>query len=219
MKLASVLLARYYGLVQIEDLNLGGTAYLPEIGAALVQRYGFAKFPAKPEEFDEDKGIEFLEGRSGKQVINKVMLLSSGMYLDTQINTAASEQLWYELMGWAAETFGVTFREEMVKRCAYVSNFTFYSDAPMLSVNPILDEVRRIATSEVERNFGRRLEYQPAAVSITYDRTSTKVGTAAFTVQRREGVPFDENKYFSTAPLKTEIHMELLEKWEKAMSR
>jgi len=219
MKLASVLLARYYGLVPIEDLNLGGTAYLPEIGAALVQRYGFTKFPTKPEEFDESKGVEFLDGRLGKQVIDKIMLLSSGMYLDTQINTKASEQLWYELIEWAVETFGVTFRREMVKRCAYVSNLTFYSDAPILCVNPVLDEIGKVATLEVEKNFGRRLEYQPAAVSITYDQLLTKIGTAAFTVQRREGVLFEENKYFSTAPLKTEIHLELLEKWEKAMSR
>ncbi len=59
MQLASVSLARYYGLVQIEDLNLGGTVYLPEVCAALVQRYGFLKYPNKPEEFDEGKGIEF----------------------------------------------------------------------------------------------------------------------------------------------------------------
>ena len=71
----------------------------------------------------------------------------------------------------------------------------------------------------VERNFGRRLEYEAAAVSITYDQLLTKFGTAAFTVQRREGVPLGDGKYFSTAPVKTEIHLELLEKWEKAAAR
>jgi hypothetical protein len=219
MQLASVLLARYYGLVQSEDLNKNGMIYFPEVGAALVQRYGFTKFPTKPEDFDEDKGVEFLDGRSGKQVINKIVLLTSGMYLDTQINTAASENLWYELMDWAVETFGVSFQREMVTRCAYVSNVTFYSEVPVLRLNPIFDEVARVTTMEVEKNFGRKLEYQPAAISITYDQISTKFGTAAFTVQRREGVPFEENKYFSTAPLKTEIHLELLEKWENAMLR
>jgi hypothetical protein len=216
MQLASVSLARYYGLVQIEDLNLGGTVFLPEIGAALVQRYGFLKHPTKPEEFDEGKGIEFGTGRLGKRVIDKLMILDSGIYLDTQINTAASEELWYEMMEWAVQSFGVTFKKEMVKRCAYVSTLTFHSEAPMLSLNSIFSEIKDVVTSEVERNFGRRLEYQPAAVSITYDQLTTKFGTAAFTVQRREGVPFGEGKYFATAPLKTEIHLDLLEKWEKA---
>ena len=211
MQLASVSLARYYGLVQIEDLNLGGTVYLPEVGAALVQRYGFLKYPSKPEEFDESKGMEFSSGRLGRRVIDKLMILDSGLYLDTQINTAASEELWYDLMDWAVATFGVTFKKEMVKRSAYVSTLTFHSDAPMLKLNSVFDEIKDVVTSEVERNFGRRLEYHAAAVSITYDQLLTKFGTAAFTVQRRKGVPFEEGKYFSTAPLKTEIHLELLE--------
>jgi hypothetical protein len=218
MNLASVSLARYYGLVQIEDLNLGGTVYLPEVGAALVQRYGFLKYPTKPEEFNEGKGIEFLNGRLGKRVIDKLMIIDSGVYLDTQIDTAASEELWYELMNWAVETFGVTFKREMVKHAAYVSTVTFFSDAPMLKLNSIFDEIGSVVTSEVERNFGRKLEYQPAVVSITYDQLLTKFGTAAFTVQRREGVSFGDGKYFSTAPVKTEIHLELLEKWERAVA-
>jgi hypothetical protein len=219
MHLASVSLARYYGLVQIEDLNLGGTVYLPEVGAALVQRYGFQKYPTKPEEFDEGKGIEFLSGRLGKRVIDKLMIIDSGVYLDTQIDTAASEELWHDLMSWAVKTFGVTFKREMVKHSAYVSTVTFHSDVNMLNLNPVFDEIAAVATSEVEQNFGRRLEYEPAAVSITYDQLSTKFGTAAFTVQRREGVPFKDGKYFSTAPVKTEIHLQLLEKWENAVTR
>jgi hypothetical protein len=219
MQIASVLLARYYGLVQIEDLNAGGTVYFPEIVAALVQRYGFMKYPIKPEEFDEEKGVEFLDGRAGKQVIDKIIILNSGIYLDTQTNTTVSERLWYELMDWSVETFGISFKREMVKRCAYVSNVTFYSDAPLLTVNPIFDEIGTLVTSEVEKNFGKRLDYEPAAVSITYDQLSTKIGPAAFTLQRREGVPFEENKYFSTAPLRTEVHLDLIEKWEKAMHR
>lgn len=219
MRLASVSLARYYGLVQIEDLNLGGTVYLPEVGAALVKRYGFLKYPTKPEEFDESKGIEFLNGRLGKRVIDRLMIIDSGVYLDTQIDTAASEELWYELMNWAVETFGITFKREMVKHVAYVSTVTFHSNVPMLKLNSIFDEIAAVATSEVERNFGRKLEYEPAGVSITYDQLQTKFGTAAFTVQRREGVPFGDGKYFSTAPLKTEVHLKLLEKWEKAATR
>ena len=39
-----------------------------------------------------------------------------------------------------------------------------------------------------------------------------------FTVERRKGVPFSSNRYFCVAPLKTEMHIELLEKFERALS-
>ena len=39
-----------------------------------------------------------------------------------------------------------------------------------------------------------------------------------FTVERRVGLPFSSNRYYCVAPLKTEMHIELLEKFEKALS-
>ena len=201
MRLASVLLARYYGLIQIEDLNLNGTVYYPELTSALVERYGFMKYPTSADAFDENKGIEFIGGRSGKRVIERLVILNSGIYLDTAIDTATSEALWFELMEWSIEKFGVTFNPNMVKRRVYVSNVTFHSDVPMLAAHSVFAEIGEVVTAEVEKDYGPRLDYVPEAIDVSpFDQTAIKLGTSAFTVQRREGVPFEENKYFSTAP-------------------
>ena len=218
MKLSSVLLARYFGLVQINDFNLNGELYYPEMVKALVDRYNFIKYPTDFNSIDESKGVEFIGGRSGKRVIEKLVILDTGIYLDTCVNTETSQELWFELMEWAVQTLGATFKPEMVKRYVYVSQVTFHSDVPILAVNPFLTKIAAIVTNEVENNYKKRLEYEPAVVSIHFDKESTKLGTAAFSVQRREGVPFGENKYFSSAPLKTDLHLELLNIWEQAMS-
>jgi hypothetical protein len=219
MQLASVLLARYYGLIQIEDLNRDGTVYYPELTSALVERYGFMKYPTSASDFDENKGIEFIGGRFNRWVIDKLVIVNSGVYLDTSVNTEASRSLWFDMMGWAVSTFGVTFKPEMIKRSVYVSNVTFHTDVPILAAHPIFAEIGNATTAEVENAYKHRLDYEPAAINITFDQTSIKLGTAPFTIQRREGVPFEENKYFSTAPLRTEVHLELLERWERAMTR
>ncbi|MGB6743727.1 MAG: hypothetical protein WBE38_08715 [Terracidiphilus sp.] len=218
MQLASVLLARYFGLIQIGELNLNGTLYLPELIKALVDRYGFVKFPTDFDSLDENKGIEFIGGRFKKRVIEKLVILDTGIYLDTAVNTAVSEELWFELMEWAVQTFGATFQPEMIKRHVYVSHLTFHADIPILAVNPILEKIGQVITSEVEKNYGRHLEYRPSVIGLHLDLESVKLGTAAFTIQRREGVPFSENKYYSSAPLKTDLHLELLNIWELAMS-
>jgi hypothetical protein len=218
MQLASVLLARYFGLIQIGELNLNGALYYPELVKALVDRYGFVKYPTNFESLDESKGVEFIGGRSGRRVIEKLMILDTGVYLDTTVNTTVSRELWLELMEWAVQTFGATFQPAMIKRQVYVSHVTFQSDIPVLAVNPILAKIGQLITAEVERNYGRHLEYEPTLVGIHLDMESIKLGTAPFTVQRREGVPFAENKYFSSAPLETDLHLELLKIWEQAMS-
>lgn len=218
MQLASVLLARYFGLIQIEDLNLNGTLYWPEIIPALVERYGFVKYPTSFDSLDESKGIELVGGRFGKQVIEKLVILDTGIYLDTSISTAVAEELWYGLMDWATQKLGVTFKPDMIKRAVYVSHVTFHSEVPILSVNPILTKIGAVVTEQVEKCYRQRLEYEPAVISITFDQQLTKLGTAPFTIQRREGAPFEENKYFSSAPLRTNQHLEMLEAFELAMS-
>jgi hypothetical protein len=218
MQLASVLLARAYAVFQIEDLNPNGTVYYPEIATALVERYGFQKYPSKPEEFDEKKGIEFHEGRSGKAVITKFVILSSGLYVDTGASTDVSEDILRDVLEWGETNFGLAFRPDMLKKRAYVSNITFHSEVSLLELHPALREISAVVTQQVEENFGRKLIYEPEAVQLQFDKLTTNFGTAAFLIQRREGVPFSENKYFSTSPLKTKIHIALIEALEKQLS-
>jgi len=218
MQLASVLLARYFGLVQTGELNLNGDLYYPELVKALVDRYGFVKYPTEFGTIDESKGVEFIGGRFGKRIIDKLVILDTGIYLDTAVNTSVSQELWLEMLEWAVQTLGATFQPDMVTRHVYVSQLTFQSDVPILAVNPFLEKIAATVTSEVENNYKQRLKYEPAAISIHFDKELTKLGTANFSVQRREGVPFEENKYFSSAPLKTDLHLELLKQWEQEMS-
>lgn len=217
MKLSAVLLARYYGLLQIEDLNPNGTVYYPEVVSALVERYGFLKFPQSLEDFDESKGIEFIGGRIGKHVIEKLMIYNSGIYIDTLADTSVSRAIWYELMDWAVGRFGIAFSADMVSRAAYISQVTFHSDVPVLSVNPMFSRIAKRVTKEVGDNFKLDLEFEPSTIALSFDTLTTKFGVAGFSIQKREGVPFWENKYFSAAPLRTEVHLELLQEWENAV--
>ena len=217
MQLASVLLGRAFALFQIEDLNPEGTIYYPDLAAGLVKRYGFQKYPTKPEDFDESKGIEFHTGRLGETVINKVAIFTGGIHVDTNASTDASEMILQDALTWAAKEFAIAFRPEMLKRWAYVSQITFHSEVPILSLHAVLTKISKKLSKEVNDHFGQPLEYQPVSLSLLFDTLTTQSGTAPFTIQRREGVPFSDNKYFSTAPVKTKVHFALIEQIEKEL--
>ncbi len=55
MQISAVITARFFAFIETYDLNPRGRGYFPEIVAALVERYGFTKFPQKAEEFDESR--------------------------------------------------------------------------------------------------------------------------------------------------------------------
>jgi hypothetical protein len=211
MRLASVVLARIYAVFPIEDLNPAGTVYYPDVVAWLVGRFGFQKYPAKFEDFDESKGIEFEAGKAGDVTVEKMVILANGVYVDTLASTDASETILRETLAAAGNELGIYYREDMLKRRAYVSQLAFYSDAPVFLLHPVFQKISSMVTKEVAENFGKPLQYQASAVGVSYDPTTTQVGPAPFNIQRREATPYSDNKYFSVAPVKTKVHLELLE--------
>jgi hypothetical protein len=62
--------------------------------------------------------------------------------------------------------------------------------------------------------------YEPSAFTLDVDSTKRASGKLVrFTLERRTGVPFEENVFFSTAPLQTDHHVEFLGELEKLFSR
>lgn len=215
MQISAVTLARFIGFVETFDLNPRGKVFFPEILEALVKRCHFQKFPKEYSELDAQKGVDFLEGKWGEVTVDRLTIYQDGILIDTHSSTADSERILDEALSWAASEFGVTYRHEMVKRKGYVSNLTFYSEAPLLAtLNPTLltlsDGVGR-AVSEILRGD---FKYEPVGITVHYDQSLKQIPVAAFTIQRRVQTPFSENKYFSEAPLPTDVHWKLLQEFE-----
>jgi hypothetical protein len=218
MRLSAVLLARVFLFVESVDLNPSGAAFYPEIIGALVKRYNFQKFPQKFEDFDESKGVTFEMGRIGDKTIDKVVVYPYGLALDTKVSTQDSEAILEDALNWTSKASGLVYRREMVKRKAYVSQFSFYSDEPLLQVNPLLKKLSEKIGKAVSENLNLSSVFEPTAVIIGLDPESQRIPTSAFSIERRQGVAFSEGKYFSAAPLPTDIHFALVEEFERSVT-
>jgi len=70
----------------------------------------------------------------------------------------------------------------------------------------------------VADTMGENLKYDLSILSIDYDQLTRKHPLGRFSIQRRDNTPFSENKYFSDAPLPTDVHLRLLEQFERDLS-
>lgn len=215
MQLSSVLLARAFLFLESNDLNPHGEVFFPDVIRALVERYRFQKVPQQLGDLDENKGVEFLLGFSENTTIDKAVLYAKGISLDTRATTQQSEAILEEILTWASEKFGLHYRREMVLRRGYVSNLAFYTDVPILSTNPILDDFAQRVGNIVSGNLKLDCIYEPSTVMISMDPESQRIPAAPFSIERRVGTAFSENKYFSAAPLHTDVHIKLLEEYER----
>lgn len=219
MKLSAVLLARVIFFVESVELNPRGTAYYPDIAKALVERYGFKKFPEKFEDFDEQKGVVFSGGKYGDRTIERLTINNWGLNLDTTSSTRDSEELLVEALTWGAEHLRLHYNPDMVKRKAYVSHIIFYSEVPLLSLNPALDVVAKRVSKEVTNNLKLPSVFQPRGISLGLDPAEQRIPVQHFSIERREGVAFSENKYWSAAPVATDVHLALIEEFEQAAQK
>lgn len=220
MQLSAVTHARYLGFVETYDLNPRGKVFFPQILTALVERCNFQKFPKEYNELDEQKGVDFLEGKWGEVTVDKLTIYRDGILIDTRSSTTDSERIFNEVLVWAASEFGVVYRPEMIKRKAYVSGLTFYSQIPLLAaLNPALAALSDRISKAVSEIFHVDFQYEPTVITTHYDVSLKQIPVAAFTIQRRLQIPFSENKYFSEAPLPTDLHWELLQDFEAALKK
>lgn len=215
MQLSAVILARVLGFIETFDLSPRGNVFFPEIASEIAKRYNFQKYPKTLEDFDESKGVEFLEGRTkSNNVIQKFVVWNTLLVLETRSNTADSKQILEEILLWGTEKFGLYYKPGMIKRFAYVSDLTFHSDAPLLNASPALSSLAEMTSGAVSEIWQEPIQYEPMIVTIGHDPLSRKNGIAPFTIQRRAETRFSENKYFSEAPLPTDVHLQLLEAYE-----
>jgi hypothetical protein len=218
MQLASVPLARVLAYVEGTELNPRGTAFFPEIIQRIIERFEFQKYPQSFEETDEDKGVNFFEGRWNGVNVSKFTIFTGALVVDTSSSTADSDKILEEALLWAASDLGLNYKPGMIKRRQYISDLVFYSDIQLLAVHRAFVNLQKAVTEAGEQYLWQRREYDLTHFGLDFDKTLTPLVSAAFSIQRRGNTLFTDNKYFSEAPFPTDVHIKLVEQLEADLS-
>jgi hypothetical protein len=220
LKLSAIILARTLGYIETFDLSPRGKVFFPAVVEGIVERYNFQKFPTKPEDFDESKGVVFEEGKIGDRIIQKFTIFTHILVVETRSNTSDSKQILEEMLVWGASHFGLAYVPGSIKRFAYVSDVTFYSDVPLLGAacQPLADLASKTSAALAEI-WQEPVEYYPANLAVGHDPMARRYGIAPFTITHRSEARYFENKYFSEAPLPTDTHLSLLKEFEAGIKR
>jgi hypothetical protein len=216
VQLSAVVLARTLAFIEFYDLNSKGKLFWPEVIKGLAERYKFQRLP-KREEYDKE-GVIFEEGKFGNKVITNLTFYDSLIKLETRSSTSDSKQLIEEMLQWGVAKFDINYKPGLIKRWGYVSAVTFHSDVPILSAasRPLVDLAANVGAALTDI-WQEPIEYFPAGLSVGYDPMARKNPIAAFTILHRAETRFSENKYFSEAPLPTDMHIAFLEQFENGV--
>lgn len=219
MELLSVLTARVLWFVDYRDLNPHGRDLRYTLFPALADKYNFDKWPYDTEEnrpTEDAPGYKFVEGefrnKDGIELTISFTIFDDGLVAETRSSTSDSEAFLDEVMRWAVKDFGLTFQPGMVHRKGYLSELNVRPSRPVSALNPRLSQFAGRLSSLVSTPE-YPAHYDAAGIFLSVD-PSLVVKPGAFRFERRLDGPFALDRYYSQAPVPTDIHLALLEELE-----
>jgi hypothetical protein len=197
-----------------------------ELINAVKQKYHFVIPDAAA--FTLNAPVDFQAGKfpyNGKIVSVEQFLVTyvgnraTSLGVSTRISSDASDSFLDNVIEWAANEYGLDAKEILPR--SYFSQVEFVLSKPLSRHFTELGEIGEAITSYVQ---GYGLEncpsYEFGGFSMHFDlvkHNDLKPSPQPFAIERRVGSSYNERKYFSQAPLRTQDHEAILERLEKLL--
>lgn len=154
--------------------------------------------------------MTFSDGVFNGTAIEKLSIFSDGIVIISRSPTSFLETCLDYIKTWAEKEFEVQFINTHEDNIFYESQITVATPKPLLAPMESMTAVRRVIQDELKRNSGFASEFEDAGISFAIDPSKSVNKPSAFKVERKAGVDFSYNQYFSIAPLKTDSHLKAL---------
>lgn len=221
MRLVSTQLGKVAYVVSSDEAGPKDGVYGPEFERLIAERYAFPNQPERP----EGGSLRFDGGRmvAGTRKVNvpALILYSDAVVIET-LHTDQSQLVLQDLMTWMGQAFG--FREPRTKPLLlFESNVVVDFENPTHKIISTFEETSRSLSAAMKATYDRDLRFDFSGVSIASDPTALPATIASyfktdFTINRRLNRPFAENRFFCVAPLPTDVHLSLLDDFDKALA-
>jgi hypothetical protein len=197
-----------------------------ELATVVKQRYGFIKSSevgllAQPADFQAGKFTQASRTVAIEQfLVAYIGNRATSLGASTRESTDASDTFLNDVVQWASIEYGLDTAEVFPR--SYFSQVEFVLSKPLSRHFTELGEIGEAITSYVQ-GYGLKEcpSYEFGGFSMHFDlvkNDNLKPSPQPFAIERRVGSSYDERKYFSQAPLRTQDHKAVLERLEKLLN-
>jgi hypothetical protein len=191
-----------------------GQIYLPEAVAKTVQRYSFAKYPSL-DELLKGGTYAFAMGTFQGAQIHEMSVYNDGVIVTSRSDTDLLDAFLDDLFGWLAKEFGIVPVVANRPEKHYETTIVVKAERDLvLAIKPAKEVVD--AFNRIWRKSYFDVDYANSGFLLGCDAAQFNGRRAPlhFALERRLGVPFEENQFFSIAPFGTKDHLDFLGRLE-----
>lgn len=212
MKLLAIEKSRVVSLYRME--RTVGQVYFPEFAAQVAERYRFNSGPLSVGDIIGDKA-EFKHGLFEGNAIDALDIYNDGIIVASQSDSAFIDNFIHDFNSWLEKDRGISFIETHTVSKIYESILLvetgqdiFKSFDAYASILPLIETALHDASN-------LKVKYENFGLVLSADHTlNPALKPIPFRFERKEGIEFSRRQYYTTAPLKTRQHLEILERLE-----
>ena len=218
MRIETVLSAKALWWMDMLSLNPRGRNLYKIIGPRLTNWYGFST----PTEFDESKGVDYVGGEfspSGKDGDDTGVLFTvygDGIIVSTSTTTDDADLFLSRTLERLEQEGVIKYHPAMVKKKRYSTEFVVHPERP-IKLLEALGGLYRLLGEIVYPGSDGSGEFSLTSLAFDVDPSFPR-RQIPFTFQRRAGVEFHEELYYSQGPFTNEQHERVLNELEKALA-
>jgi hypothetical protein len=209
MELVAIENSRIIYLTQVH--RPAGELYYPDAAEKLVERYSFVKYPSI-EEITRQHPLVFGIGKYGVIQINELTIYQDGIIVSSRSDTDRLDEFISDLFEWSEKELGLIKMPASRPEKYYESAIIIKSDIDLAQVIAPKDDVAKIANDFFLEVVPNKQVYTLSGFALDCDPFAfpSKRKPLRFYVERRLGIPYSENIFFSQAPLPTKVHLAFL---------
>ena len=222
MRVISLLLGAAAVHVSPDDVAPDRALVVRDLIEQIKNRYGFSVAPAHQPAGTQQAIMVFQDGALVKNEsripVNQLFLFGDGAAVVAR-HTDEANAVLEDLIAYLGDTFGFRYQSTMLERLN-TSNIVVDLDASFTGDTPSFSVMRSL----IHKTMGDKCKYHLKRITFGIDTLITSQSTTSvkqfigsdFIIETRANSPVDSNRFFSSAPLPTNDHVQYLEKLEKS---
>jgi hypothetical protein len=189
-----------------------GQLYLPDAMAKLVARYSFLKAP-NPE---QPLPYTFAIGKFRDIQIAELSIYNDGLILSSASDSDILDEFLDDLLSWAGKEFEILPVPNSTPEKSYESTVIVKSTTDISAIlKPTTDISGLLSDAMKNAKIDIPLRFAGAIFDFDIAEMKRKRKPLRLVIDRRVGLPFSENIFFSQAPFRTKDHLAVLKSLEQ----
>jgi hypothetical protein len=219
MEIVSIHRAQVFQRFVPDEVRPEQDIYLPRLYELAREKYGFIN--ASDITKASAEGVKFQGGKvvcEGREIAVESMSVHSDGIIVACRSTSDGDLVVDDAVEWGISFWGWRRPKTIIPR-VYTSWIIvdFHSSTSTLFRN--FAKLQKLIADAHEEAGGARLDFEVAKLSIAADPKSLPQFTnTEYLIDRRQDTPFSQNRFFCSAPLRTDAHLRLLEKLERLLA-